>query len=102
MEESNQPQDLLGIKDFGVATKVIAVGLVDGAKAFLGRVCLPAAEEFGLMLRDNVHAWRLNNAAKIFNKANDLSNLNPKIINSKIHPRLAHVALEEGSMNSDY
>lgn len=43
-EESNKSQPL----------NTLAQGAVDGAGAFLGRICLPAAEEFGLLLRDKV------------------------------------------------
>ena len=50
--------DLLGIKGLSDSVKATTQGLLDGAAAFLSRVCLPAAEEFGLVLRDRVSAWR--------------------------------------------
>jgi len=38
------------------AINTVTTSVVGGAEAFLGRICLPAAEEFGLLLRDRVHA----------------------------------------------
>ena len=51
-------------KPVDTATK----GVVDGAGAFLSRVCLPAAEEFGLYLRDRISNWRALNLAKVLKK----------------------------------
>jgi hypothetical protein len=34
------------------AVKIATKGAVDGVGAFLSRICLPAAEEFGLLCRD--------------------------------------------------
>jgi hypothetical protein len=50
-----------GLKPFGEATKILAQGTVDGASAFLSRICLPAAEEFGIVLKDQVRHWRNQN-----------------------------------------
>ena len=57
--------DLLGIKGLSDSVKATTQGLLDGAAAFLSRVCLPAAEEFGLALRDRISAWRAKNAAQM-------------------------------------
>jgi hypothetical protein len=43
-----------------------------GAEAVLARVCLPAAEEFGLLLRDKVGEWRRRNAVAAVQKAQRL------------------------------
>ena len=53
--------------------KATTQGLLDGAAAFLSRVCLPAAEEFGRALRDRISAWRAKNAAQVLNKASHLA-----------------------------
>ena len=53
--------DLLGLKPFADAVKIATQGTVDGASAFLGRICLPAAEEFGLLLEDKVREFRTKN-----------------------------------------
>jgi hypothetical protein len=44
-------------------------GIIEGAGAFLSKVCLPAAEEMGLLFRDRVSYWRALNLAKILKKA---------------------------------
>ena len=57
--------DLLGIKGLSDSVEATTQGLLDGAAAFLSRVCLPAAEEFGLALRDRISAWRAKTAAQM-------------------------------------
>ena len=72
--------DLLGIKGLSDSVKATTEGLLDGAAAFLSRVCLPAAEEFGLALRDRISAWRAKNAAQLLSRANTIylsNNPNP-------------------------
>lgn len=83
------------------ALTTLAKGAVDGSGAFLGRICLPAAEEFGLLLKDKVSAWRANNAIEIVKKAEKKLN---KIENNKnlhAHPRLVTTAFETGSFSDN-
>ncbi len=54
MADEKSSVDLFRIKPLGEAAKIVTQAAVDGAGAFLGRICLPAAEEFGLLLRDKV------------------------------------------------
>jgi abortive infection alpha-like protein len=62
-EEKNVgAHDLLGIAAVGRAIESVADSGLRGAEALLARVCLPAAEEFGLLLRDKVSEWRRRNA----------------------------------------
>ena len=49
-KDENKSLDLLGIKPILHAINTFSKGTVDGASAFLSRVCLPAAEEFGLLI----------------------------------------------------
>ena len=42
--------DALGLRPFGEAIREVAKGTMEGAGAFLGQICLPAAEEFGLLI----------------------------------------------------
>jgi hypothetical protein len=90
--------DILGIAPYGQAVKVVAKGAVDGAGAFLGRICLPAAEELGLLLRDRIANWRRANAVSIAQTAErmlgDASSLHA-------HPRLVLQILENGSLVDD-
>jgi len=89
--------DALGLKAFGEATKIATQGSVDGAAAFLGRICPPAAEEFGLLLRDNVRAWRTENVKSMAKKAEEL--VGGRTVHA--HPRLVSSVVEESSWIDD-
>lgn len=62
-------QDLLGIAPVGRAVERVTDSALSGAEALLSRVCLPAAEEFGLLLRDKVGEWRRQNTIATLGKA---------------------------------
>lgn len=92
--------DLLGVQPVAKSIEKVTDGTVDGAAAFLSRICLPAAEEFGLLLRDQVSAWRARNAVSIARKAEE------KVkhwggTSATAHPRLAFTAIESGSWHDD-
>lgn len=57
--------DVLGAKPLAEAICHLLKGVVEGVGAFLSRICLPAAEEFGLLLQDKVRAWRSKNAVAV-------------------------------------
>ncbi len=97
MSHDDKSFDLLGLKPVADAAKIVTDGTVKGAGAFLSRICLPAAEEFGLLLRDRVGAWRAQNAIKIVAKAEALNRKreNPDSLHG--HPRMIMLAIEEGS-----
>jgi hypothetical protein len=42
--------------------------IIDRINSFLGSICMPAAEEFGLLLRDKIAYYRLKNFFKIIEK----------------------------------
>lgn len=94
-------KDLTGIGQFGKAVNTLAQGAVDGASAFLSRVCLPAAEEFGLALQDQVRSWRMNNMVKILNRAEQKTIEQGLGENAKVDPRLMFKVYEEGSWVAD-
>src|SRR5688572_12603346 len=94
MAEEQKSTDVLGIKPFGDAVNTLTKGAVEGAGAFLGRICLPAAGEFGLLLQDKVRAWRAQNATRIANKAEALLK-NAHDVHA--HPRVVWGVLEHGS-----
>jgi hypothetical protein len=78
-------------------TKIATQGLVGALGAFLSRICLPAAEEYGLLLQDRVRTWRGENAAKTLLRAkNQLESL-PDGNRVGAHPRLAHAIIDESS-----
>lgn len=93
--------DVLGIKPIGDAVNTVVKGTVDGAAAFLGRICLPAAEEFGLMLRDRVSAWRASNVVRISEKAEQKLLSQPDYKKRHAHPRLLSSIVENGSWADD-
>src|SRR5438552_9230450 len=96
-ENQSQSLDVLGIKPVGEAITTAVKGTVDGAAAFLSRICLPAAEEFGLLLRDRVSHWRTQNLIKIAEKTERKLGPTPDAAHMHAHPRLVHLTLENGS-----
>jgi len=61
--------DLLGVAPISRAIERATDSALSGVEALLSRVCLPAAEEYGLHLKDKVSAWRTRNAEAILLKA---------------------------------
>lgn len=68
-ENSVGVHDLLGVAPISRAVERVTDAVVSGAEALLGRICLPAAEEFGLFLRDKVSGWRQRNVVATVIKA---------------------------------
>ena len=93
--------DILGIKPIAEAVNKLTSATVDGAAAFLGRICLPAAEEYGLLLRDRVHQWRANNMVAIAQIAEQKLTNSGASAGVHAHPRLVSNVLEEGSWIED-
>lgn len=101
MKEDSKSLDVLGIKPIADSINTVTVAAVNGTSAFLGRICSPAAEEFGLLLRDRVRGWRVKNLASIASKAEEyLKDANTKM-DVQAHPRIVSNILEEGSWTED-
>jgi hypothetical protein len=64
-ENESKSLDVLGVRPVEEAISHATKAAIDGASAFLARICLPAAEEFGLLLQDKVRAWRVRNAVLV-------------------------------------
>ena len=75
----------------------IADAATQGAGAFLSRICLPAAEEFGLLIRDKVGAWRARNALGLAKKAELMLESLDDSANRHAHPRIVGAIIENGS-----
>lgn len=92
--------DILGVKPVGDAIKIGTEATFKGAGEFLSRICLPAAEEFGLLLRDRVSNWRATQAAQIADRAEAKV---AKFTRGPVHapPRLVFAALDTGSWSDD-
>jgi len=97
MPNESNSLDVLGIKPIADSVNTVTQGAVDGASAFLARICLPAAEEFGLLLKDHVSAWRANNAVKIATKAQALVEQQAVKVAISAHPRMIYATIENGS-----
>lgn len=100
-DEKSKSLDILGIKPLGDSIQTVVKGTMEGAGAFLGRICLPAAEEFGLLLKDKVSKWRAENAVSIVAKAEKKLNDREHTTNLHAHPRLITTAFENGSWVED-
>lgn len=89
--------DLFGLKPLATAVEKMGAAAVEGAAAFLGRICLPVAEECGLLLRDKVSAWRAANTVAIAVKAQRRHAEQNIPEGHHAHPRLVGHILEHGS-----
>ena len=106
-DKSGKGVDLLGIAEVGKALAPLSKAAlkvtesaIGGAEAFLGRICLPAAEEFGLLVRDRVSHWRACNAAAIAEKAQaKLEGRDTPGLHA--HPRLVSEVIGKGSWTDD-
>ncbi len=89
--------DLLGIKPIGEALRDSTNTVLTGAGAFLGRICLPVSEEFGLLLRDWMRSYRLGNIASTLSRAEAIMATIPGAEEFFAHPRVVMRLLEEAS-----
>lgn len=98
-DEKSHSLDVFGVKPIADSISHITKATLDGASSFLSRICLPAAEEFGLLLQDKVRVWRAANALKVVAIAQE------RLPKSKddfhAHPRLVATMLEHGSWSDD-
>ncbi|MDF2192079.1 Abi-alpha family protein [Paraflavitalea sp. CAU 1676] len=97
---SNQKAtDLLGVQPIAEAVDTAVTFSTEAAKGFLKRVCAPALEEIGLMLKDQVRSWRLNNILRILQKAKGKIDFENEQLHIKAHPRVALSIIDNGSLN---
>lgn len=93
--------DILGTKPIAKAVEHASVKTVDGISAFFAAICMPAAEEFGLVLRDRVATFRQRNLTKIAEAAKTKIEHTGVKPNGNTSPRLIHEVIEQGSWASD-
>jgi hypothetical protein len=95
--------DILGVKAVADATLVVTKSMVDGASAFLSRVCLPAAEEFGDWMKWEVQHFRKRreNAIRIADRARRMVEANEKKERLTAPPRLVAQVIEMGSWSEE-
>jgi hypothetical protein len=100
-EKDSKSLDLFGIKPIADTIRTVTDAMVEGASAFLSRICLPAAEEFGLLLRDRVHYWREKNKVNMLQKAEEILNKFSSGKDKHAHPRLVAEILNKGSWEAN-
>jgi hypothetical protein len=96
-EENKKSVDIFGIAPYGEAIKKSVEKGFDGAQAVLGRICLPAAEELGLLFQDKVRHWRLNNIIKIIQKTEGKIDYQDEKLTLSAHPRVVKEIIDNGS-----
>lgn len=96
-DKPTRGSDLLGLAPFGEAINTVADGAIRGAGEFLGRICLPAAEELGLYFKDKVSKWRLRNIVAVSQKAEIILDSSGGVGKKHVHPRIAMATLDGGS-----
>lgn len=102
MSDSNKSLDVLGMKPVAEAVSTVTTATIAGVGALLSRICLPAAEELGLHLRDKVGAWRARNLAAVAAQAEAMLNRLPDADTRHAHPRLVSTVIESASWIDDF
>lgn len=74
---------------------------VEQAAAFFNRICGPAADEFGLLLRDEVHLYRMKNLVRLAEKAERFLEKKRLTGSVQAHPRLVAAIVADGSWIED-
>ena len=97
-DEDSRSLDILGIKPVADSVNRLTRAAVDGASAFLSRICLPAAEELGMLFRDKVASWRARNAVLVVDRAREkLEARGPEADQLHAHPRIVGQIIDAGS-----
>jgi hypothetical protein len=94
---TNNSFDLFGLAPYGEAINTLTKGAVETADVFLRAICLPAAEEAGLLLKDRVSEWRKRGAVNIAIKSKSKIELLPNSNRLHAHPRIVGSIIENGS-----
>lgn len=91
-------------KKIDITSTVLEKG-IDTAKSFLDKLIMPAIEETGLLLKDQISMWKFKNQIRMLNKAKlhcEKNNINPKTISLKLLcPLLDYSGLEEDEVLHD-
>ena len=100
-EDPSRSLDVLGIKPVANAIEHASKATIDGASSFLSKVCMPAAEEFGLLLQDKIRGYRARNTAAILLEAEARVEKFRPGLKVAIHPRLLAATLNGGGWTDD-
>lgn len=97
----NKALDIFGIKPIANAIDTTVTKSFEGIESFLKLVCAPALEEMGLLIKDQVRSWRLNNIYTILTKAQGKMEFFEDNLQVKAYPRVALSIIENGSLNDN-
>lgn len=97
MTEVENKGNPLGTPLYGDALKKA----VDEVSKFLEAICLPAAQELGLLLGDKVRLWRFKNTIAIVQEAKRMLEDRGGTVGLSAPPRVIIKVLEEGSCVQD-
>jgi hypothetical protein len=101
MEDDKKSLDILGIKPISKAIDTSITRTFQGIEGFLKSVCMPALDEVGLMLRDEIRHWRLNNILRILDKAKGKLHFEDEQLKIHANPRVALAIIDNGSLNDN-
>lgn len=90
--------DIFGIKPYGEAINMAVEKSFDGVEGFLKLVCVPALGEVGLLLKDKIRYWRLNNILNILSKAKGKLDFSHDTLQIQANSRVALSIIENGSL----
>lgn len=102
MSDNDKSLDLIGLKPIADAVSTVTSATANGVGAFLSRICLPAAEEFGYLLRDKVSSWRAKNTLAVAALAEEKLERLPNSEARYAHPRIVGSVLDQASWTDDY
>ena len=97
----NGSLDVAGLKPVAKAIETATVKTVEGLGNFFGAICMPAATEFGLLLKDHISAYRQNNLEKIAEMTQKKIKDQSIPASGQANPRLIKEVLEEASWCDD-
>ena len=100
-EEKPESMDILGIRPISDAINTVTATTMKEVSELLDLICKPAAEEFGLLLKDRVIYWRVKNLSNIVLKAKKNIDIRNKDIKVSASPRIVNSILENGSWIDD-
>lgn len=100
MVDINVKVDVPGAETVAKSADKLIDASTKGVGAVLGRICLPAAEELGLLFQDRVRGWRVANLRNFEQRVEQ--KLGERLTEGvHAHPRLTYLAMEQASMSDD-
>ncbi|KJG10174.1 hypothetical protein C0W96_06570 [Photobacterium kishitanii] len=79
----------------------VADASIDGISSFISAICMPAAKEFGLLIKDKITVYRLGNIESIALKSQEIINKTGIKISGKANLRVLKEVFEEASWVED-